>query len=149
MQDASAVSGLLAPGVALTSAVIYWGNLQGRLGTVSVLVRALDGELRALDGTAARVPNLENQLRTLVRRTHVLHVSVVLSVVTMAAFIGANAVLFAVPSSIGGRDVAAADLFMLGLGTFVLSLVTNLWETWLARRSLDDDIAGSRPGLNR
>ncbi len=146
MADAPSIASALAPGVALTSAVIYWANLQGRLDTISARVRGLNAELRAsvVDGSP-RALSVERQVHMLSRRLRVLHVGVVLSVVTLVAFLGTSAVLFVAPSAFAARDSVAASMFMLGLATFGASLMTTLWEMLWSRRSLDEDIAGSRP----
>jgi hypothetical protein len=146
MADAPSIASALAPGVALTSAVIYWANLQGRLDTISGRVRGLNAELRGsvVDGSP-RALSIDRQVSMLSRRLRVLHVGVVLSVVTLVAFLGASAVLFVAPPTISTRETLAAALFMLGLATFGGSLMTTLWEMLWSRRSLDEDIAGSRP----
>ena len=136
----------LAPGVALTSAVIYWANLQGRLDTISARVRGLNAELRGgLVENSPRATSVGRQVQMLSRRLRVLHGGVVLSVVTLVAFLGASAVLFVAPSTFAARDTFAETLFMVGLATFVGSLMTTLWEMLWSRRSIDEDIAGSRP----
>ena len=145
MADPS-IASALAPGVALTSAVIYWANLQGRLDTISGRVRGLNAELRGgiVEGSA-RAGSIERQVNMLSRRLRVLHGGVVLSVVTLMAFLCSSAVLFVAPATFTARDTLAETLFMLGLGTFGGSLMTTLWEMLWSRRSIDEDIAGSRP----
>src|SRR5258706_8276637 len=104
MSDPSSMTSALAPGVALTSAVIYWANLQGRLDTISGRVRGLNAELRALTADAPRVASIERQVVMLSRRLRVLHKGVVLSVVTLIAFLGASALVFVLPAAFGARD---------------------------------------------
>jgi len=141
MSDPTSMSSALAPGVALTSAVIYWANLQNRLGAVSIRVRALNTELRGSVTGGERVASIERQIGMLLGRTRVLHVGVVLAVLTLVAFLGASEVLFIVRTHEG----IAQYLFMLGLVTFGLSLVMTLWEMLWARRSLEEDVASSKP----
>jgi hypothetical protein len=81
--DSSTVASALAPGVALTSAVIYWANLQSRLDTLSARVRALNTELRATPTAGPRSESLTRQVEMLLHRSRVLHVGVVLSVVSL------------------------------------------------------------------
>jgi hypothetical protein len=145
MSDPSSMTSALAPGVALTSAVIYWANLQGRLDTISGRVRGLNAELRALSAAEPRVASIERQVVMLSRRLRVLHKGVVLSVMTLIAFLGASVVMFTLPASAGAREAIGASLFIFGLATFGASLGTMLWEMLWSRRSLDEDIAGSRP----
>jgi hypothetical protein len=133
----------LAPGVALTSAAIYWANLQGRLDTIAGRVRSLNTELRGETEGTARAQSITRQVAMLSHRSHVLHFGVILSVLALVGFLGSSAVVFVA----SGRPVPSAlasGLFMLGLGAFGLSLLTTLWEMLWARRSLDDDIASSR-----
>jgi uncharacterized protein DUF2721 len=145
MPDPSTLSSVLAPGVALTSAVIYWANLQGRLDAISTRVRALNGELRGLVEGAPRALSVQRQVSMLNRRSQVLHAGVVLSVVTVVAFLGSTAVLFVALAAARQSDGLATVLFMTGLASFGVSLATTLWEMLWARRSLDEDIAGSPP----
>ena len=131
----------LAPGVALTSTVIYWANLQNRLAAISVRVRTLNTELRSGTAGSPRAASIDRQVKMLLGRTRVLHAGVIFAVLTLAAFLGASAVSFL------GDDhrVLAAGLFMLGLVTFGLSLVTALWEILWAGRALHEDVASSKP----
>jgi hypothetical protein len=134
----------LAPGVALTSAAIYWANLQGRLDTIAARVRSLNAELRGETEGTARALSIGRQVAMLSHRSHVLHLGVILSVIALVGFLGSSAVVF-VSSGRQLPGFLAAGLFMLGLGAFGSSLLTTLWEMLWARRSLDDDIAGSKP----
>lgn len=145
MPNPSALNSVLAPGVALTSAVIYWANLQGRLDSISGRVRALNTELRADVDGSPRALSVGRQVAMLKGRSRVLHVGVVLSVVTLVTFLGSSAVLFVASGESTGRKAFAIALFMTGLATFGLSLATTLWEMLWARRSLDEDIASSLP----
>jgi hypothetical protein len=144
--DPSSIASALAPGVALTSAVIYWANVQSRLDTLSGRVRALNNELRTLVAGTPRAGSIDRQVAMLSRRSRVLHVGVVLSVIALLGFLGSSAVLF---FSIGrhvevGRTLAIV-LFMLALGAFGGSLLSTLWEMLWAYRSLEEDILSSRP----
>jgi hypothetical protein len=138
--DPSAIAATLAPGVALTSAVIYWANLQSRLDAIATRVRTLNGELRLLDAGAARAGSVERQVAMLTHRSRVLHVGVVLSVVALFSFLSSSAVLFVAAT----RLAAATALFMLGLACFGASLLTTLWEMLWARRSLEEDVSSSQ-----
>jgi hypothetical protein len=135
----------LAPGVALTSAVIYWANVTGRLDTISARVRGLNAELRAAVNGSPRARSIERQVQMLRGRSRVLHAGVILSMVTLVAFLGSSAELFMAPPTFESRDTLAAGLFIVGLISFGLSLMTTLWEMLWARRSLDEDIASSKP----
>lgn len=141
MTDPASAASALAPGVALTSAVIYWANLQGRLDTISMRVRNLNAELRASAAASPRTRSVQKQVGMLRGRSHVLHVGVIFSVMTLVAFLGSSAVLFFAQ----GREHLAAMLFMSGMLTFGLSLITTLWEMLWARRSLDEDVDSSHP----
>lgn len=144
--ETSSIASALAPGVALTSAVIYWANVQSRLDNLAGRVRALNSELRGLTGAIPRAASIERQVLMLSRRSRVLHVGVVLSVVALLGFLGSSAVLFI---SVGrhievGRTLAIV-LFMLALAAFGASLMSTLWEMLWAFRSLEEDISSSRP----
>jgi len=137
--DTSTIASALAPGVALTSAVIYWANLQSRLDSIATRVRGLNAELRGTDKGAPRAASLERQVQMLSRRSRVLHVGVVLSVVALEGFLGSSAVLFIALGRIPVDRVAkalATALFMLGLASFGVSLLSTLWEMRSAYRSL-------------
>jgi hypothetical protein len=140
MSDPSSMTLAVAPGVALTSAVIYWANLTGRLDTISARVRSLNAELRASAAANARTRSVEKQIEMLRGRARVLHVGVICAVTTLVAFLISSAVLFFTT----GHEKAAAVCFMVGLSTFGLSLVTTLWEMLWSRLSLDEDIESSR-----
>jgi hypothetical protein len=140
MPDTSSMTLAVAPGVALTSAVIYWANLQGRLDTVSMRVRTLNSELRATPAANARTRSVEKQVEMLRGRSHVLHAGVMFAVMTLVTFLVSSAVLFFTE----GYAKMAATVFMFGLLTFGLSLAMTLWEMLWARRSLDEDIESSR-----
>lgn len=143
MSDPSA--SVLAPGVALTGAVIYWANVTGRLDTISARVRALNAELRASADASPRTRSVERQVEMLRGRSRILHSGVILSVLTLMAFLASSAVIFVAPPTFTSRDHAAGALFILGLASFGLSLITTLWEMLWARRSLDEDISSSKP----
>jgi hypothetical protein len=134
----------VAPGVALTSAVIYWANLQGRLDQISMRVRTLNAELRASAAASARTRSVQKQVGMLRGRLHVLHVGVLFSVMTLLAFLGSSGVLFYAR----GHERLAGLLFMGGMLTFGLALATTLWEMLWARRSLEEDVESSRPKEN-
>jgi Protein of unknown function (DUF2721) len=144
MADSNMTSAL-APGVALTSAVIYWANLQGRLDTISGRVRTLNTELRNGVAGSHRALSIARQVQMMSARSRVLHAGVVMSVVTLVAFLGSSAVVFVTSVGYSAPGAFATTLFMIGLASFGLSLMTTLWEMLWARRSLDEDIAGSRP----
>lgn len=145
MTDPSSMTLAVAPGVALTSAVIYWANLTGRLDTISSRVRALNAELRASPSANARTRSVEKQVLMLRGRSRVLHVGVVFSVTTLVAFLISSAVLFFTK----GHEKAAAVCFMVGLMTFGCSLAMALWEMLWSRLSLEEDIESSRIGRDR
>jgi len=141
MSDPSSMTSALAPGVALTSAVIYWANLQNRLAAISVRVRSLNTELRGGTTGSVRAASIERQVKMLLGRTHILHVGVIFAVLTLVCFLGASAVSF-----VGdGHRGLAGGLFTLGLVTFGLSLAMALWEILWAGRALKDDVASSQP----
>jgi hypothetical protein len=143
--DASALTSLLAPGVALPSAVIYWGNLQGRLGSVSSGVRALNAEARKVVEGTPRAASIARQVRVLLHRSHVLHVAVLLSVVTLVCLLVSSALLFVTSAGSEARRILSAAAYIVALACFGASLGLTLWEMLLARDALDDDVASSRP----
>jgi NCAIR mutase (PurE)-related protein len=108
-------------------------------------VRALNTELRNGVAGSHRALSIERQVQMLSRRSGVLHAGVVLSVVTLVAFLGSSAVVFVTSVGYSTPGAFATMLFMLGLTSFGASLMTTLGEMLWARRSLDEDIAGSRP----
>src|SRR5438552_2994910 len=126
MAESSMIPAALAPGVALTSAVIYWANVQSRLDALSSRVRALNAELRTLVGGSPRATSIEAQVAMLASRSRVLHVGVVLSVVALVGFLGSSAVLFVRLGRGAVADALATSLFMLGLGAFGVSLLSTL-----------------------
>jgi hypothetical protein len=143
--DTSSISSALAPGVALTSAVIYWANLQARLDTVSVRVRTLNAEIRQLAEGTLRAQSVRRQVTMLVRRSRVLHVGVILSVLALVGFLGSSAVLFVTAARGHAANALATALFMAGLGCFAASLLPTLWEMLSAHHSLAEDVRSSRP----
>jgi hypothetical protein len=142
MPDA-ATSSALTPGVALTSAVIYWANLQSRLSAVSNRLRDLDAELRDLVEGAPRAASVAMQIKVFLHRTRVLHIAVVLSVATLVAFLLSSAALFVVPHGMLLRRGLATGAFILGLATFGASVAATLWEMLLARAALENDVTAS------
>jgi hypothetical protein len=134
----------VAPGVALTSAIIYWAHLQGRLDTIAGRVRSLNSELRGSVEGGARVASVQRQVAMLSRRSRVLHAGVLLAVLALVGFLGSSAVAFV---TTGGREYPTLTraLFMLGLGAFGMSLLPALWEMLWAVRSLQEDIDSSKP----
>jgi hypothetical protein len=143
--ETSVIASSLAPGVALTSAVIYWANLQGRLDNLSTRVRSLNTELRATLTATPRAVSIERQVEMLTRRSRVLHVGVVLSVVALLTFLGSSAVVFVTLGSRAAGVVAATALFMVGLAALGISLAFSLWEMLWSYRSLEEDVRSSRP----
>jgi len=145
--DTSTIASALAPGVALTSAVIYWANLQGRLDTIATRVRSLNAELRGSTQGSPRAQSVQQQVQMLARRSRTLHAGVVLSVLALLGFLGSSAVLFVALGvlRVGVLQGVATGLFMLGLSALGASLMTTLWEMLWARRSLDEDIRSSTP----
>jgi hypothetical protein len=143
--ETSVIASSLAPGVALTSAVIYWANLQGRLDNLSTRVRSLNGELRGSVAATRRALSVQRQVQMLTTRSRVLHAGVVLAVVALLAFLASSAVLFVTLGRHGGGVVAATILFMLGLAALGTSLALSLWEMLWSYRSLEEDVRSSRP----
>jgi hypothetical protein len=143
--DTSTIASALAPGVALTSAVIYWANLQGRLDTIASRVRGLNAELRGHQAGTPRALSVQQQVEMLFHRSRVLHAAVLLSVIALVGFLGSSAVLFISLGRFSVGVYSATGLFMVGLGAFGGSLLTMLWEMLWARRSLEEDIRSSKP----
>jgi hypothetical protein len=143
--DAATLGSALAPGVALTSVVIYWANLQSRLDAISSRVRGLNGELRGAIKASPRALSVARQVAMLSHRSLVLHVGVVLSVVALVGFLGASAALFISLKGPPLGQAVATVMFMVGQGAFGASLCTTLWEMLWARRSLEEDIRSSQP----
>lgn len=143
--DVLAATSALTPGVALTSAVIYWANLQSRLSAVSNRLRALNAELRDLVEGAPRTESVAKQVRVFLHRMRLLHNAVVLSVVTLVALLIASAVLFVAPHQFALHRTLATAAFIGGLVTFGLSLAATLSEMLHARAALDEDVATSAP----
>jgi hypothetical protein len=142
--DSPTIASALAPGVALTSAVIYWANLQSRLDSLSTRVRALNAELRVTATAGPRTDSVSRQVGMLLHRSRVLHVGVVLSVVSLIAFLGASATLF-VSAVLEVPPWVPTSLFFLGLLAFSAALIGALWEMLWARRSLEEDVRSSPP----
>jgi len=145
MANTSAITSALAPGVALTSAVIYWANLQSRLDTIAARVRVLNSELRTETEGSRRAVSVQRQIALLFTRSRVLHVGVVLSIVALVGFLGASAMLFIAVQPVEADSKGATRLFMVGLAGFGASLFFSLWEMLWARRSLDEDVRSSAP----
>lgn len=143
--DVHAAASALTPGVALTSAVLYWANLQSRLSAVSNRLRALNKELRTLVEGAPRTVSVSKQVGVFLHRMRLLHNAVVLSVVTLVALLIASAVTFVAPHGLLPRRALTKGAFVAGLLTFGLSLSATLWEMLLARAALDEDVATSGP----
>ena len=145
MADTATIASALAPGVALTSAVIYWANLQGRLDTIATRVRSLNTELRRETSGSARAESVERQVEMLFRRSRVLHRAVLLSAVALVGLLGSSAILFIAAGRLQLSNVVATGLFMVGLLALAGSMLTMLWEMLWARRSLEEDVRSSRP----
>ena len=145
MADTSTIASALAPGVALTSAVIYWANLQGRMDTIATRVRSLNSELRGAVKGSVRAVSVQRQVQMLTRRSRMLHAGVVLSVLALVGFLGSSAVLFIALGRLQVGAALATGLFMLGLGAFGASLLSTLWEMLWAFRSLEEDVRSSQP----
>jgi hypothetical protein len=143
--DTSTIASALAPGVALTSAVIYWANLQSRLDNISSRVRVLNSELRSAVRGSPRAISVERQVEMLFARSRVLHTGVVLSVIALIGFLGASATLFMELAQMKISDQLATALFTMGLLAFGISLLPTLWEMLSAHRSLEEDVRSSRP----
>jgi hypothetical protein len=141
--DSPTVASALAPGVALTSAVIYWANLQSRLDSLSSRVRTLNAELRASAAPTPRTDSVGRQIGMLLRRSRVLHLGVVLSVVALIAFLGASATLFLAAIPLHVPAWLPTTLFFIGLVAFGAALLGALWEMLWARRSLEEDVQSS------
>ena len=144
MPDTSVIASALAPGVALTSAVIYWANVQSRLDTLASRVRSLNSELRSEVKGSPRALSVQHQVDLLTRRSRVLHAGVVLSVLALLGFLGSSAVIFVAVGRVWFGERLATALFMLGLAAFGVSLLSTLWEMLWARRSLEEDVRSSR-----
>jgi hypothetical protein len=143
--DTSTIASALAPGVALTSAVIYWANLQSRLDNIATRVRSLNSELRSSPRESPRALSVERQVQMLFQRSRVLHTGVVLSVIALIGFLGSSATLFLVLARVKVGEQLATALFTMGLLAFGLSLLPTLWEMLSAHRSLEEDVRSSRP----
>jgi hypothetical protein len=143
--DTSTIASALAPGVALTSAVIYWANLQSRLDNIASRVRNLNTELRGSVKGSPRALSVERQVEMLFQRSRVLHTGVVLSVIALIGFLGSSATLFMVLARIKIGEQLATALFTMGLLAFGISLLPTLWEMLSAHRSLEEDVRSSRP----
>jgi hypothetical protein len=131
--------------VALTSAVIYWANLQGRLDNLASRVRSLNTELRGETRGSPRAVSVQHQVAELTRRSRVVHAGVVLSVLALVGFLGSSAVLFIALAQFQRGGTLATALFMVGLVAFGLSLLTTLWEMLWAYRTLEEDVRSSQP----
>jgi hypothetical protein len=119
--DSTTIASALAPGVALTSAVIYWANLQSRMDSLALRVRGLNRELREDVQGSPRALSIQRQVAMLTKRSRVLHVGVVLSVMALICFLGASAILFiALARSMSAgrwpRAVHAGPRLLRGLG---------------------------------
>lgn len=145
MVDTSAIVSALAPGVALTSAAIYWANLQSRLDALATRVRSLNAELRRETRGTPRAESVQRQVAMLSARSRVLHIGVVLSVVALVGFLGSSAMLFVAARATHLATMIAVALFLTGLLALGGSLLTTLWEMLWARRSLNEDIRSSQP----
>ena len=143
--DTSTIASALAPGVALTSAVIYWANLQSRLDTIAGRVRGLNAELRTLANGCPRALSVERQVQMLFHRSRILHTGVVLSVIALIGFLGASATLLMVLARVKLGEQLASALFTMGLLAFGISLLPTLWEMLSAHRSLEEDVRSSGP----
>ncbi|MEA2697511.1 MAG: hypothetical protein QOI66_1782 [Myxococcales bacterium] len=131
--------------MALTSAAIYWANLQSRLDALATRVRSLNTELRSEIAGTPRALSVERQVAMVAERSRVLHIGVVLSVIALVGFLGSSAMLFVATQNSRVAIIIATGLFMIGLLSLGGSLLTTLWEMLWARRSLDEDIRSSRP----
>src|SRR5580765_6076350 len=104
------------------------------MDSLALRVRGLNRELREDFQGSPRALSIQRQVAMLTKRSRVLHVGVVLSVMALICFLGASAILFIALARFHLGGALATALFMVGLVCFGASAVVTLWEMLWAYR---------------
>ena len=147
--DPTAIMQALAPGVALTSAIFYYGNLQSRMIFTVETIRRLNAEARELQGQAPtacedRIRSIRWQVNFLKQRFVSIHRAILIVYTAFISFIVTIVSLFA-------RGVFQLDLlvgvailsFSAGFFCMGLATVVSSREIRLSRKTIFEDIDSS------
>lgn len=146
---AEVITHALAPGVALTSAVIYNSIQQGRIIHITMLVRDLNKEARELRDKDAqkyrpRIESIRRQVTVLMRRARVVRWSIMSLFAGFACFM-----LTILGSLLSGvfylQQLAYPSLGAFGTGFVCIGLAATFSaiEVFLGNTTLTDDVASS------
>lgn len=147
--DTNAIMQALAPGVALTSMIFYYGNLQSRMVFTVETIRALNREARELQSPGAtidetRANSIRWQVGFLSRRFRNIHHAMLL------VYCGFGSLIVTIVALLMMRVLQAPALSAFALITFTLGLalmgaatVISSRELRLARKTIIEDIESS------
>lgn len=150
--EISTIMQALAPGVALTSMIFYYGNLQSRMIFTVETIRSLNREARQLqagdpaDGES-RIESIRWQVEFLSRRFRNIHHAMLLVyggfgsfIVTIVALLAAG--VFFVPA----LNALAIFTFTLGFVCMGAATLISSQELRLAQMTIMEDIGSSYSG---
>ena len=147
--DSSAIMQALAPGVALTSAIFYYGNLQSRMIFTVDTIRRLNAEARELQAQASpvhdsRLQSLQWQVNFLKRRFVGIHNAILIVYTAFASFIlTIMALLLKSVLQVEALSVVGIVMFSAGFGCMALATVFSSREIRLSRKTIMEDIESS------
>lgn len=149
--QANVIVQALAPGMALTSMIFYYGNLQQRMIFTVETIRRLNAEARSVhserpSGWQARMANIDWQVTDLANRFNSVHRAILFvyagffcSILTILGllFIGFSdsSTLIAIPYA----------TFAIGFICMAIATLVSAGELTLARSTILADIQGSFP----
>jgi hypothetical protein len=147
--DTNVIMQALAPGVALTSMIFYYGNLQSRMVFTVETIRALNREARELQAPGAirddaRVDSIRWQVEFLARRFRNIHQAMLL------VYGGFGSLIVTIVALLVMRVFQAQAVSTLALVTFTMGLafmgaatIVSSRELRLARKTILEDIDSS------
>lgn len=147
--ESTAIMQALAPGVALTSSIFYYGNLQARMVFTVETIRSLNCEARDIQANdpaagEARLTSIRWQVDFLARRFQNIHHAMLSVYCGFGSFIATIVVLLLVGIF---PDIPLSTLalftFTIGLGCIGAATVISSQELRLARQTILEDIDSS------
>ena len=147
--ESTAIMQALAPGVALTSSIFYYGNLQSRMVFTVETIRSLNREARELQAadpaaSEARLTSIRWQVDFVARRFQGIHQAMLCVYGGFGSFIATIVILLLVgliPNL--PMSTLAVVTFTLGLACIGAATVISSRELRLARKTILEDIDSS------
>lgn len=136
----------VAPGVALTSGIIYYNSLQSRLNVVTSRVRDLNREARAIQVKTTperlRLESVRWQVDSLTHRAHLLQKAVIAVYFGILGFILSIGELLVMGVYDAERDfIRLANItFGVGLLGILVGMCMSLFEMYFSNRTLVEDV---------